>query len=128
MSLRSVFHSLFKPRWRYRAAPEVWDEIMSLLTSDAMRNRVSLYPETLRLHVRAMATGAEGEGHDAGALLGALVVALAKQSGKPTPETPAAILQFFKSELQGFDTPEADERAARAELDEMYRIMKGGDP
>jgi hypothetical protein len=109
---------------------KAWQELIPLVTSDAMRNRVALSPETLQLHVRMVAAPfktsdvVEGAG-EAGYLLGELLTRLAEQVGKPAPDTAQGALAFLKDQLRGFNTPEAAERRERAWLGEVARILKG---
>jgi hypothetical protein len=57
-----------------------------------------------------------GDAKKAGGLAYKLVAALAAESGKTMPDTAEKMLNFVKAEIKGFDTPEAEERAAGAGL------------
>jgi hypothetical protein len=133
MHWRSLLRSNSKSEATDVSDSKAWNELIRLVTSDAMRNRVALSPETLRLHVRMVAapfkTSDVTEGYgEAGYLLAELLTLLAAQVGRPAPNTPQSALKFLKGQLRGFDTPEAVERREGAWLEEVARILKGSGP
>ena len=130
---RSVWNiwTRFRDLFFRRAQSDFDDTFAKFLTGDALYNLAALDPETLSLyHAMFPEPRQTQEAQDEqmrlfGQRSFQLMSALARQSGKPAPDSIEATIVFLKDELRGFDTAEATELRAGLVLNELKRILKG---
>ena len=115
----------FGTRSREMSAP--FDELIRLMTTDAMANRVAVNRNALYIYNEMLDVGAHGDATKAGGLAYKLVAALATESGRAVPNSPEKFVDFLKDELKGFDTAEAKERAEGARLAAIKDLLSGRD-
>jgi hypothetical protein len=111
---------------------EVTGILGKLIAGDALHNRAALSPEAHGIYHRMIAAPfsnvekIDDEGmRESGQLCYQLASALSQESRNPAPTTLEEAVELLSKQTEGFDTPEATERAARADLDEIFRILKG---
>jgi hypothetical protein len=136
MAARSVWNiwTRFRDLFSRRTRNEFDDTLAEFLTGDALYNRAALYPETLSLYHAMFSVFSEPretqEAQDEQMRLFGqrsfhLISALARQSGKPAPDTKETMIVFLKDDLRGFDTAEATELRERMLLNKMRGLLKG---